>query len=297
MIHASFGTIGFSNRVKDQSMKRILRDLAKRGYGLYQSTIDRRFFALARDAGGMMAPAIYKKIYDCVYDAPDLDIVEVGGASGAGSIAAAWAMRDSGKKSKLVVIEKCEGGSRSRYGSYDDNLSRITNNFERFGADETIRLYPHELSFKTGEEVLRMIETPRIAALILDADGRLDRDFFLFWPRLIPGGLIIVDDYADEAKYQPISEDHPQGGVKKRLTYRLLNRMRDWGLFQPRFKIRQTIFGFKPADADFARLDLDDCRRVVNGLDDERAKAIGQSRSIHTGGWSGSTPPRSLLGP
>lgn len=91
----------------------------------------------------MLQPGIYKQIYKIVYKLPDLDIIEIGGASGAGSIAAAWAMWDSRKKSKLIVVEKCEGGSRAQFGTREDNYDKIKQNFKRFDVDEQIILYPH----------------------------------------------------------------------------------------------------------------------------------------------------------
>jgi hypothetical protein len=84
-----------------------------------------------------------------------------------------------------------------------------------------------------------------------DADGRLDRDFLVFWPLLRPGGLIIIDDYQEHGSHNHV------------LTYRLLNQMIKWKLFTPSFMMRNSIIGYKPANSDIRQLDVDVCLRII----------------------------------
>jgi predicted O-methyltransferase YrrM len=242
----------------------------RRAYGLYQAIRYRRYHALKRNANGMLSAKVYKEIYDRISPLPDLDIVEIGGAAGAGSIAIAWAIKESHKSSRLIVVEKCKGGSRSDFGSYDENLQIIQRNFARFGVEEVVLLYPHELTFDSGSAVTSLIGTSQIAGMMLDADGRIDRDFYLFWPLLCPNGLIIVDDYASQAKFQRKTERHPQGGMKSLVIYNLLNQFIDWGLFEPSCKRGATIFGYKPADADFKQFDLQRCEDIIQEIERQR---------------------------
>ncbi|WP_206756961.1 class I SAM-dependent methyltransferase [Tolypothrix sp. FACHB-123] len=213
-------------------------------------------------------------MYDLCCQLPDLDIIEVGGATGTGSVSLAWALKDQEKQSKLIVVEKCEGGTRVDVGGYAENLELIQSHFSKFGVSEQIRLFPKELTFENGEEAISLIKTPKLAAFIHDADGRIDRDFYLFWPLLCEGGLIIIDDYANEANYQPISERHPLGGAKLILTYRLLNQIMEWGLFKPTLKIGKTIFGIKPRNADFSRFNLATCQNIVAEIESERREYL-----------------------
>lgn len=233
-----------------------------------------RFYKLKKQAQGMLMPDVYKKMYEYCTDLPDLDIIEIGGAGGAGSIACAWALKETKKKSKLIVVEKCEGGSRSHFGSYDDNLQLLKKHFKKFHVQDYIELYPHELTFEHGKEVISMVRTKEIAALIHDADGRLDRDFFLFWPLLRPGGLIIIDDYENKPKYQPVSSQYPQGGIKLVVTYRLVNQLVEWGLLSIKEKKGATIFGFKPEDGDISKLDLKVCEQIIKQVEQERDQVI-----------------------
>lgn len=257
-------------------MKKKIGAVLRKTELLYARVRCPRFYAIKQKAKGMLSPFIYKRMYDRVGRLPDLDIVEVGGAAGAGSVAIASALKDGGKHSKLIVVEKCEGGSRSELGEYSDNVAFLMENFVHFGVQDHIILYPHELTVENGSEVCALIKTGQIAALIHDADGRLDRDFLLFWPLVAPGGLIIVDDYANRRRYKPISERNPQGGIKFMLTYRLLNQFMEWGLFTPEYKKGTTIFGRKPADADFARFDPKVCTRIIKEIQQEHAQYLEQ---------------------
>ena len=249
---------------------KVLKSVLRNVYLAYESVANSKFYNLRQQTNGMLLPLVYKKIYQLCYKFPDLDIVEIGGATGAVSIAIAWAIRDAKKSSKLIVIEKCEGGTRTDVGGYSENLQLIQKHFEDFDASAQLHLFPHELTFENGKEVVALIKTPKIAAFIHDADGRVDRDFYLFWSLLAPGGLIIIDDYANEEKYKPISERHPTGGAKSMITYRLLNQIIEWGLFQPTLKIGKTIFGIKPHHADFDRFDLERCNQIIKEVEHER---------------------------
>jgi predicted O-methyltransferase YrrM len=223
----------------------------------------------------MLRPTIYRRLYLLARALPDLDIVEIGGASGAASIALALGMKDSGKRARVIVVEKLQGGSRTRYGGYQDNLVIMQSNIRQFGVDDRIVLFPHELTLDNGKDVRALMTTPHIAAFMHDADGRLDRDFLLFWPLLQPGGLMFIDDYSNTPRYTPVSDEHPHGGIKSVMTYRLLNQMIGWGLFVPFATIGQTIFGRKPPDANFGSFDLETCARIIDGVGRERRDALG----------------------
>ncbi len=260
-------------------MHKSIKSVFKKVYFFYEAVSNYRFFNLRKQTNGMLWPIVYKTIYEQCRQLPDLDIIEIGGATGAGSIALAWGMKESNKQSRLIVVEKCEGGTRSDVGGYTENLALIQEHFKQFDTGDKITLFPHELTFDNGHEVISLVNTKEIAALIHDADGRIDRDFFLFWNLLKPGGLIIVDDYANEPKYKPISERHPQGGTKSVMTYRLLNQMIQWGLFKTSKKIGKTIFGYKPADADYSRFDLEICNQIIENVQKERNEFLNKRQA------------------
>lgn len=217
----------------------------------------------------MLRAATYKRLHKAAMRLPDLGVVEIGAGSGASSIALAWAMKDANRTSKVVVVEKCEGGSRSRFGDYRANLDILDRNLKRFGARDAIRLYPQHLTMETKDEVLALIGAERIGGLMHDADGRIDRDFAIFWPMLIDDGLIVIDDYYGKANFKPISPKFPLGGTKNLITYRLVNQFVAWGLMEIDTIDRFTVFGHKPRGADFSRFDPTVCERIVDTVLDE----------------------------
>ncbi len=238
-----------------------------------------RFQALKKLTDGMLDSRVYRRLYNEVQQQPDLDIVEIGGATGTASIVMGWALKEGQRKSKVIVVEKCERGSRTSKGEYAHNISILEANWKRFGVDRQLCLYPHKISLKNGHEVLDLISTPQIAGLVLDADGRIDRDFFLFWPRLREGGLIVVDDVEQGFQRRVRGDGSVEVLGKRVLTWRLLNKFVDWGLFEPVWEYHGTVFGKKPIGATFENFDAEWCNAVAADVRrecQERMVAIGE---------------------
>jgi len=255
-----------------------MRLLRRLNYFLVRKYYSAKFPDIARikrDANGMLRVETYAKLYQEVYELPDMDILEVGGASGAGSIVIAKAMVDSKKKSHLVVVEKCSGGSRETFGSYDDNLQVIKKNFVHFGVADQIRLFPEELRFDNADQVKELIKSNQIAALIHDADGRLDRDIHLFYDRLMPGGLVVVDDYMEKYDFSEVSKSLPFGGAKSLVTFRLMSYFIGLGYIQNISTVGATAFGAKPEIRPDTSHDLKQCKQILEQVFKERDKALG----------------------
>lgn len=242
------------NRPRPLSLKSKLYMLLPKG----------RFKVVQRHVGGMLDWRVYRRIYEEIRRHPDLDAVEVGAARGAGSIAGALAYKDTAGSGRLVVVEKFEGGSRTADGTYSSNLETALATFDQFGVRDYIRLYPHHLHPKNRDDVLALVKTPRICALIHDADGRIDRDFQIFWPLLIEDGFILVDDYEDVVQKKTNPDGSEVRYTKKALTYRLLNQFAEWGLFAFENVSDGLALGRKPAAADFSRFDPAVCKRIVD---------------------------------
>ena len=81
---------------------------------LVRRAVHGRFYVLQRETGGLLSPKQYERIYTEALRLPDLDVVEIGGAAGTASIAIGWAMKRSRKNSRLIIVEKCEGGTRAQ---------------------------------------------------------------------------------------------------------------------------------------------------------------------------------------
>ena len=228
-----------------------------------------RFYTIKIRAHGMLPVKTYAAIYDTIYDAPDLDVVEVGGGSGAGSVTIAKALVESGKSANVIVVEKCEGGSRTQFGNRVDNLEYLETVFEKFGVSHRVRLFPEHLTYENGDQVKSMIRSDKISCLILDADGRIDRDIFLFWELLVDEGSIIIDDYIDRKRFRPISERYPRGGTKEITTFRLTNQFTEWGLIEPVTQIGHTLFCKKPKNARFSTFDIAKVTQIIDQIWEE----------------------------
>ncbi|MDF1845454.1 MAG: hypothetical protein P1U77_28935, partial [Rubripirellula sp.] len=170
-----------------------------------------------RVTNGMLNTEIYEQIYAKIQRGPDLDFLEVGGAGGAATIAIAWGKRDAGMKSKVIVVEKFEGGSRDRYGTRQTNYERYQKHMRDFKATSYISLFDNYLTFDNATDVLALRTTKKLAGMMLDADGMIHRDFSLFFNELADDALIVIDDY-----HETKSEKHAR-------TWRLLNQLIDWG--------------------------------------------------------------------
>lgn len=192
-----------------------------------------RHAALLARTGGMLPLAVYRELTGLVRRGPaGLDIVEVGGASGTATIAMAWGLRDAGgSRPRVVVVEKCEGGTRTRYGGREANKARFERFVRRHGVGDRVVLHPHYLTIANGAEVRALVRTGRIAGLLCDADGMVHRDLHLFGDLIDPDGFVVIDDY------------HPMRSPKHAVTCAVVNRLVGAGAFRPVTRIRDTVIG------------------------------------------------------
>lgn len=223
-----------------------------------------KFTYMRECTNGMLSPLVYKKIYTEAKKLPDYPYVEIGAASGTGTISLAWAYKDTDKHSKIIAIEKCQGGSRTDYGNFDDNQNILKNNLTRFGVSDRVNLYMDTLNQDDSDKINLLMESEIISGFMHDADGRLDRDFSLFWEKTIPGGLIIIDDYDNKPEYKGISERCPDGGKKFVMTYRLLNLFIKYRFFEPKVQLNNTVFGIKPLAAKATELPLNEINAIFS---------------------------------
>ena len=179
---------------------------------------------LQQEANGMLAPSVYQAIYETAYSAPDGDILEIGTAHGAATIALAQGMKDAGKNGRILTIDKITGGSRERYGDVATNEAIIRDNFRQFGVDSMIRFYIGE-SQQCAKD---LPDDMHISVLMLDADGAIDRDLRLFMDYCHYDTRVIMDDCHDSIKLK-----HAKRTLyidqKHRLTYLLVTYLDDNG--------------------------------------------------------------------
>lgn len=213
--------------------------------------------------GGMLSPLGYRAIYRAARALPDLPFVEIGAASGSATIAIARGFIDTGRSAPVVAVEKCEGGSRERFGGYDDNLAILERNLQRFGVAGRVRLFTRAIDEQSAPDLLQLVGGDRISGFMHDADGRLDRDFTLFWPLTIDGGLIIVDDFTDDDDIAGLYRAHGISAKKKLMALRAVRVMTAHGLFERETMVGDTLFGRKPSGLEGRAVPVDELRAAV----------------------------------
>ncbi len=81
-----------------------------------------------------------------------------------------------------------------RYGGFRENLARLLATLNNNGVLNRVRLLAIDLNEHSYAQVRAEIGTRRVGLVVLDADGRLDRDLPRLWPHLSDGAHMIVDD-------------------------------------------------------------------------------------------------------
>lgn len=226
---------------------------------------DDTFLRIKWRCNGMLHEEVYRAIYEAAASAAAGNFVEVGTAHGAATVCLALGKRNgaAGGDGTVYSVDKIVGGSREDYGTFEENLELIRKNLSYFGVDQDVRLLIGDV-----EEVASQIPSePPISLLMLDADGRIDRDFSLFYNHVTPGGTIIIDDYADLALL-----GRPKGRVarvdlKQTLAFNLVNYFCTKGLLHRKKVMGATFFAEKPAALRTpVELDLDDILRIYRQL-------------------------------
>lgn len=202
------------------------------------------FFEIKLRANGLLDPAIYRTIF-LLSKNVDKNIIEIGTAHGAATIAAALGAPEN---TIVYSIDKIAGGSRDDYGSLEENIKIISDNFKYFQVE-------NKISFHIGnsEELIDKIPHGEpIGMLILDADGAIDRDFRLYFNILEGNAPIVIDDYRPEYIHAiSTSKNTIFVDQKYRLTSYFIDYFEQSGLIVREKVIKHTYFGRKVENANF----------------------------------------------
>ena len=232
--------------------------------------------AVKKKANGMLSIDVYQEMYHLAKKVEqNTTILEIGTAHGAGSISLALGSQG---KNKVTSIDKITGGSRDKFGTLEENKAIIKNNFKYFGVEKVIDFY-----IGTSTEIASHLpEELKISMLVIDADGAIDRDFELFYNKLLPGSTIIIDDYSN---YVRIKKDKKNTLIdqKFRLTHMLVSFMEHANLLKKNKIIDSTYFGIKPqnqkGDINFSQYDF---RPIYRNLTFANTQSLNFTSNIKT---------------
>lgn len=199
----------------------------------YRSARRGRHAEMAMATEGLLSIPVYEELTAIASNSPQgRDILEIGGAGGSATIAMAWGLTNHvASAARIVVVEKCEGGTRTQYGDYESNRARFERFVQLYADSEKVTLYPHYLTLANGSEVRSLVKNTPLAGIVSDADGMVHRDLLLFSDLLRPDSFMVIDDY------------HPHFSPKHEVTFGIVNRLLDAGVFIPRKLIDGTFFG------------------------------------------------------
>jgi len=208
---------------------------------------------------GMLAPATYQQIYETAKVGGT--IVEVGTALGAGTVALALGLQAAGRAGKVYSFDPLTGGPR-RSIVEDERIAHIQANFAHFGVERLIEFVPQSLPLG-----MAAIPDGPVSVVMLDADGRIDRDLIAIADRLDAGASMIIDDYLDKVR---VSRGRSWGTAyaidsKMRLTYLLVEMLKRDGFISPGRVIGNTYFGEKLAELG-AQIDPVECLKAYREL-------------------------------
>ncbi len=138
------------------------------------------------------------------------NILEIGACVGGGTIAAAFGVRESGQKKKLIAIEP--GGSLKHKRLGTRNILRdLERNLAKQGVSEMVTLVKgRSFDPTTISAVNETLGADKVGLLILDADAAKRRDVECYRNKLTDGCWMVIDDYygADtNAKITPSRAD------------------------------------------------------------------------------------------
>lgn len=166
------------------------RFLASRGTPAEHQQIAK---AVKETANGMLPIEVYLRLYDIGRSIGGGVMIEVGTAHGAATIALALGAKSAGHAFKIITVDPFGGAlsSRSQYGSVSDNVNIVRRNFAAFDVADHIEIIVGTSADLPSDEIAGA------SFLMIDADGRIDRDLALIYDHLAPDATIVLDDIDD----------------------------------------------------------------------------------------------------
>jgi predicted O-methyltransferase YrrM len=188
--------------------------------------VDRLLEHVKEELSGMLSAAAYRRLFETAAASGGGAFIEIGTAQGAATAALALGALSSGRDFRIWTVDDFVSGSRPIGSSPEEKLAIVRRGFERFGvADRIVNVVG------STADLPDEIGLPLVNLLLIDADGRIDRDLASLHSRLAPGCPVIVDDMEDEI-FLHLLRKRLQLDQKHRLTHRLLASYVEAGLLE-----------------------------------------------------------------
>ncbi len=121
-------------------------------------------------------------------------ILEIGAFVGGATIAAAFGVRDSGQKKKLIAIEPGGSVRHKRLGTRNI-LRDLERNLVRERVTDFVTLIKgHSFKPETVSAIRRVLDSDQVGLLILDADAAKRRDIDCYRDKFAERAWMVIDD-------------------------------------------------------------------------------------------------------
>lgn len=194
---------------------------------------------VARHCDGMLPQAVYQEISKRGQRGGV--IVEVGTALGAGTVALALGLKSSGRSGRIYSFDPMLGGPRRQISGVSDRVSHVKANLKHFGVDHLVELVTASLPDGIGA----IPEGEDVSVLVIDADGCIDREMSVIYPRLAPDADIVIDDVRDLVRLRRMGWSTWAIDSKQRLSFLLVEALKRMDAISEGVKIKDTYFGRK----------------------------------------------------
>jgi predicted O-methyltransferase YrrM len=149
----------------------------------------------AVESSAMLHRQTLAELYHYASNLRGLAALEIGAFTGAATVVIAEAMRQSDNTAPQIAIEPGGTSVNPTLGTLDI-ISDLRNRLHRHSVVGRVNI----IEAQSGDprvvpEIERILSGRRIGLLLIDADGRPDRDFQLYNRFLAPGAVIVCDDY------------------------------------------------------------------------------------------------------
>lgn len=191
-------------------------------------------------ANGMLPQEVYQRLFAVTQDLEEGPIVEIGTAHAAATIAIGLGCKAFAKTHPITTVDLFGGrfSSRRAYGDTDRNYQIVMQNLAQAGLTDLVTVFKgSSVDFAASPQCPQ-----RLSMLMLDADGRIDRDFLLFYTKLPAGGLIVIDD-ADADVFLSFNADREAYvDLKHRITHLLVAALQENGYIRDLEMVANTLF-------------------------------------------------------
>jgi hypothetical protein len=139
----------------------------------------------------------------------------------------------------VVTFDPMTGGPLRQVSDAAARAQLVRANLEHFGIAPLVEVVTEAL----GDGFAAIGTDEPISVLMIDADGRIDRDLLVAAPRLRAGTRLIIDDIGDELRLTDRVGSKLKVDQKMRLAFLLLERFKRAGLISEGMLIKETYFG------------------------------------------------------